>query len=82
MEHGDASGTGLYDAKQRCFDRSAMDLVDEDLHSCFPDLVGPNDCIGTLTSEAVQALGLPGDVVVAPGSGDNACSALGSGIVE
>jgi xylulokinase len=59
-----------------------MELVDPGLPACLPDLLGPNDVVGTLLPEVAQQLGLPPDVVVGPGSGDNACSALGSGVAQ
>ena len=37
--------------------------------------------VGTLSKEASEALGLPSDVIVSSGSGDNAMSALGVGCV-
>lgn len=47
MEHGDASGTGVYDPTHRRWDRSAMDAIDPRLASCFPDrLMGPNEAVG------------------------------------
>jgi sugar (pentulose or hexulose) kinase len=42
----------------------------------------PRQAVGTLRPEAASALGLPVGVVVAPGSGDNAMAALGSGAVS
>lgn len=38
--------------------------------------------VGTLRPEVAAQLGLPGDVQVAPGGGDNAMSALGAGAVR
>lgn len=38
--------------------------------------------VGTVLPEVADLLGLGHDVVVAPGSGDNAMSALGSGITQ
>lgn len=38
--------------------------------------------MGTLRPEAAAALGLPATAVVSPGSGDNAMSALGSGVTS
>jgi hypothetical protein len=38
--------------------------------------------VGTVLPEVADLLGLGHDVVVAPGSGDNAMSALGSGVTQ
>ena len=38
--------------------------------------------VGTLRSDVAAELGLPPEVMVAPGGGDNAMAALGSGAVR
>lgn len=82
MESGDASGTGLFDVVSRSWDQRAIDAVDASgrLRAMLPPLVGPDEAVGTLRWEVADELGLSPDVVVAPGSGDNACSALGAGV--
>lgn len=47
-------------------------------HATLP----PLQAVGTLTEAAATALGLDVGVVVAPGSGDNAMSALGAGVAR
>mmetsp|Transcript_15708 Transcript_15708/g.41397 ORF Transcript_15708/g.41397 Transcript_15708/m.41397 type:complete len:592 (-) Transcript_15708:105-1880(-) len=81
-EAGDASGTTYYDMYNKKWDPAAMALIDEKLHLWVPELIGSNDIVGTLTSEASSALGLPQDAIVSSGSGDNAMSALGVGCVD
>ena len=39
----------------------------------------PNKAIGTLTKQMAEELGLAEDVIVAAGSGDNMCAAMGTG---
>ncbi|PNH02543.1 Xylulose kinase [Tetrabaena socialis] len=82
MEFGDASGTGFLDVGARRWSEGAMDAVDPRVRAegMLPPLVGPNEAIGTLLAEVAAELGLPGGILVAPGSGDNACSALGAGL--
>eukprot|EP00198_Chlamydomonas_reinhardtii_P011700 XP_001701037.1 predicted protein [Chlamydomonas reinhardtii] len=80
MELGDASGTGVLDVEGRRWDTAAMDAVDTRLRELFPPLVdSPDQAIGTVRPEVAAQLGLPPGVLVAPGSGDNAMSALGAG---
>lgn len=43
MQCGDASGTGLFDTAKRVYDRERMNTIDSNLHTFFPDLIGPND---------------------------------------
>lgn len=79
----DASGTGLFDPTTRGWDRRRIEQLDsERLPGCLPGLVGPQEAVGTLRAEAAAALGLPEGVQVAPGGGDNAMAALGSGAVR
>eukprot|EP00887_Chlorella_sp_A99_P008128 scaffold12.g8128.t1 len=87
MEASDASGTGLLDVERRRWDLQRMRLIDPDLPACFPEVMGPTDkgefwsAVGTVLPEVAALLGLPPGVVVSPGGGDNACSALGAGAV-
>ena len=43
-------------------------------------VLGPTDPAGTITGESAAALGLPSDVVIGPGTGDNMGAALGLGL--
>ncbi|EFJ47490.1 hypothetical protein VOLCADRAFT_91860 [Volvox carteri f. nagariensis] len=80
MECGDASGTGVLDVAARRWDEEAMEVVDPRVRNMFPPLVAsPEEAIGGLLPEVASELGLAPGVVVAPGSGDNAMSALGAG---
>lgn len=82
MECGDASGTGVFDLHRRMFRWEHMREIDEQLHTCFPELIGPQEVVGNLTEAAAEDLGLSTSVIVAPGTGDNAASAMGSGAVS
>ncbi|GLC33181.1 hypothetical protein PLESTF_000150600 [Pleodorina starrii] len=80
MECGDASGTGVLDVAGRRWDLDAMDAVDPRVRTLFPPLISsPEEVVGGLLPEVASELGLPAGVLVAPGSGDNAMSALGAG---
>lgn len=84
MEAGDASGCGFFDSELRAFDIKLMEYIDSRLASMLPKcaLVDANSAIGMLDSTVAAALGLgsSGDnIIIAPGSGDNAMSALASG---
>ncbi|MBK9124525.1 MAG: FGGY-family carbohydrate kinase [Chloroflexi bacterium] len=77
-DHSYASGSGVYDLRQRMFDRgllAASGLRPE----LFPSIVESTEALGTLTASAAEALGLSQDVVVFCGGVDNACMALGAG---
>jgi xylulokinase len=78
-EAGDASGTGYFDAARRAYDLERAGAIDERLPSMLPPLVESGRAAGRLSAEGARLLGLPEGVPVAAGSGDNMCSALGSG---
>lgn len=83
MECGDASGTGIFNIKNKQFDLEAIEMVDKELIKKIPKLIkSPNEKIGTIKSEISQILNIPKDVIVSLGSGDNMMSALGSGAVH
>lgn len=78
---------------QRCFGWQAWEWRPEAPPACLQPFsalqhVVPPSCltaaqtVGTLRPEVAAELGLPPEVVVAPGGGDNAMAALGSGAVR
>jgi len=84
MEHGDASGTGLLDVRRRQFSRELIDALDpdRDLAECLPPLVEAGEFIGATTPAAAARFGLPAQVPVATGGGDNMLGAIGTGNVR
>ena len=75
---GDASGTGILDLKTRRFERSLVDSLDPAWFPLLPPVIGPLEIVGKLRKDIAEQFGLSKDVIVAPGSGDNMMSALGS----
>ena len=72
-----ASGTGVYDLLG--WDYSDELLTAADLpRELLPEIMPSTEILGTLTSEAADALGLPQSVQVACGGVDNSCMALGA----
>jgi len=88
MECGDASGTALFDVRRRTWCRAVIDAIDAGapgqstgLIHRLPPLLRPDESCGTLLPELAARWHLPADVLVAPGSGDNMMSAIGTGNV-
>ena len=81
MEFGDASGTGLFDVRNRCWSGELITALDSerDLQSCFPDLIEAHQPVGKLRPELASELGLSDDVIVSAGGGDNMMAAIGTG---
>lgn len=81
-EAGDASGTGYWNVEKKEFDLEKAAMVDPRLSSWLPSLVAsPDAAVGAVCARAAELTGLPEGIPVAPGSGDNACAALGVGAV-
>lgn len=80
-EMSDAAGTSWLDTGKRCWSEELLHASSMDL-SQMPSLVEGSDVSGTLRRELAAHLGIKGEVVVAGGGGDNAASAIGTGIVH
>lgn len=76
----DASGTLLYDVKNRCWSKEMLDIChlrEEQMGKVFESF----EAVGTLLPEVARELKLPSCVKVAAGAGDNAAAAVGTGTV-
>ncbi len=78
-EPSDASGLLLFDVKNRCYSKQMLDICSID-ESMLPKVCESYESCGTVKKEIAQSLGW-GEVVVAPGAGDNAAAAVGMGVV-
>lgn len=79
-DYSDASGMLLLDVEHKHWSKEMLELcgVREDQ---MPRLYESFQCVGTLLPEMAKALGLPENVKVAAGAGDNAAAAVGTGVV-
>ncbi|MEV5678248.1 xylulokinase [Streptomyces sp. NPDC052179] len=77
---GDASGTGWYSTATGTYDPELLELLGLDA-ALLPE-VAPTGAarVGSLTPAAAEALGLPGGIAVAAGTGDNMSAAVGLGL--
>jgi xylulokinase len=82
MECGDASGTGLLDVRNRVWSREAIGAIDPRIFDMLPPFVAAYEAVGTLRPEIADAFGLPRDVIVSAGGGDNMMGAIGTGNVR
>lgn len=82
MEHGDASGTGWLDVRRRAWSSAMLRATDpdRDLGACLPPLVAANATFAILPAMASE-LGLPANVRISAGGGDNMMAAIGTGNV-
>ncbi|QDU68512.1 xylulokinase [Engelhardtia mirabilis] len=85
MEAGDASGTGLFDPRERRFASQALEALGElcesrsSIADLLPPLIGPSDLAGEVDRRGARTFGLEPGVPVSAGGGDNMMSAIGSG---
>ncbi|MDP2137603.1 MAG: xylulokinase, partial [Candidatus Didemnitutus sp.] len=82
MEFGDASGTALMDVRRRAWSKAVTAAIDRNLIDFLPALSDSQSVAGTLRPEIAQRLGLPSDVIVSAGGGDNMMGAIGTGNVR
>ncbi|UOQ44027.1 xylulokinase [Halobacillus salinarum] len=80
-EYSDAAGTLLLDTAKKEWSSEICDVFELPVNLC-PPLVDSGDCVGTLTEEAAQVSGLSENVKVFAGGADNACGAIGAGILS
>jgi xylulokinase len=82
MEHGDASGTGWLDVRTRQWSLPLLGATDpdRDLAACLPPLVEA-DASFPVSAAIADELGLPRNVRVSAGGGDNMMAAIGTGNV-
>jgi xylulokinase len=82
-DRGDASGTGWWDPTSGTYRADLLGLVVPDPDAWLerlPAVLGPTDPAGPILPQVAAALGLPRDVIVGPGTGDNMAAALGLGL--
>ncbi|HEY5532118.1 MAG TPA: xylulokinase [Candidatus Anoxymicrobiaceae bacterium] len=80
-EMSDASGTLLFDVGSRNWSGPMLDAL-EIPTGWLPPVFESGDRIGGLSPDAAKATGLPEGTPVAAGGADNACGALGMGVLE
>lgn len=82
MERGDASGTGILNIFTGKWDERAAEATAPGLIDKLPKIEEKPCIIGKISKERAEELGLPENVAIASGGGDNMMSAIGTGAVE
>src|SRR5690625_58070 len=81
MDYSDAAGTLLLNVENKEWSQEICDILDIDMSIC-PLLVDSVDHVGNLSKEIAETVGLDPSVRVFAGGADNACGAIGAGIIE
>ena len=80
MEYSDAAGTLLLDPKTNQWNKDIGDKFE--IGDIYPPLINSHESVGYLLPSIASELGLNEDVAVFAGGADNACGALGAGIIH
>ncbi|RSL32103.1 xylulokinase [Salibacterium salarium] len=81
MEYSDAAGTLLLDVMNREWSEQMCDTFG--IHSSLcPPLIESTTDVGSVTSEITEETGISKETSVIAGGADNACGAVGSGILS
>lgn len=78
-EPSDASGVGCLNLASRQWDRDILSVLNID-PSLFPSVIESTAIAGRLKADIAVRVGLPTELPVIPGGGDNAAAAIGLGI--
>ncbi len=81
MEISDAAGTCLLDVKRGVWSQEVLQALDLD-PALLPPVIPADAPGGLITDEVAQLTGLQAGTPVAGGGADNACGAVGNGIVS
>jgi xylulokinase len=80
-EPSDASATLMYDTAHLRWSEPVMKAMDLDLR-LLPDVGASTDVLGTISRQAAKTTGLGAGTPVVGGGADNACGAVGVGLVS
>jgi len=81
-EYGDASGTALFDVRERKWSSAVCKFISPNVESCLPPLTTSEKPAGKVSKAAADLYGLEEGVIVSSGGGDNMMAAIGTGAVR
>lgn len=81
MDYSDAAGTLLLDVKKKRWHPEILEKLEID-QDILPSLLESVDVAGYLTEEIERETGIPAGTSVIAGGADNACGAVGSGMIS
>jgi len=81
-EYGDASGTALFDVRERVWSHTVCKHISPDLEKYLPPLTASDKPAGKVSKAAAELYGINEGTLVSSGGGDNMMSAIGTGAVR
>ncbi|MCI2955328.1 xylulokinase [Staphylococcus caprae] len=80
MEYSDTASTLLLNPQTNQWTKEVGARFN--IHDIYPPLVHSHECVGYIKSSLAKELGFESDVAVYAGGGDNACGAIGAGVIN
>ena len=80
MEYSDAASTLLLNPKTNLWTKDVGSIFN--IPDIYPSLVNSHECVGYVSELLADELGLKHQVAVFAGGGDNACGAIGAGVIN
>ncbi|MCF8008939.1 MAG: xylulokinase [Halanaerobiales bacterium] len=80
-EVSDNAGTLLFDVKNKKWSKEMLKILNID-KELLPEVIKSTEVAGYITKKAAKDTGLKKDTLVIAGGADNACGAVGSGIIK
>jgi len=80
-EVSDAAGTAIYDVKNKRWSEKLANILNLNI-SIFPEVIESFNVAGRVLKEFSEELGLSPNTLIIPGGADNACGAVGNGIIK
>lgn len=77
----DASGTGYFDVKGRCWSEEILNAFDIN-EKLLPQVYESIQVVGNITENIALQTGLSTNTIVVAGAGDQAASAVGNGVIK
>ena len=81
-EYGDASGTALFDVRERKWASSVCKSISPDIEKYLPPLTTSEKTAGKVSKAAAEFYGINEGALVSSGGGDNMMGAIGTGAVR
>ena len=79
-DYSDASGTFLFDIKENKWSSEICNELNIDI-DILPEIVNSHDYVGDLKSDISTRYGFKNKIQIFAGGSDNACAAIGSGVI-
>ena len=81
-EYGDASGTALFDVRNRKWSSEICKYISPDVEKYLPQLTTSEKTAGKVSKAAADLYGISEGTLVSSGGGDNMMAAIGTGAVR